>query len=224
MDDTSMKFKRLVALLLLSMFANAAGAVSIGQTYQGGIVFFIDVGGQHGLIAAKADQNGGLGVPWYNGTYFITNATADGLYAGASNTEEIVSTQTTVGLACSELSAPSLLYCIANGSTAPAPTGNYAALVAANYSIQGDGVTPCTGIPPEKCYGDWYLPSKYELNLMHKNIGQGAKQPNTNKGGFSSKNYWSSTEGDAWSQLFIYGSQKTTDKPFLDIVRSVRAF
>jgi hypothetical protein len=88
-------------------------------------------------------------------------------------------------------------------------------------------VTPCTGIPPEKCYGDWYLPSKYELNLMHKNIGQGAKQPNTNKGGFSSKNYWSSSEGHAnyaWSQLFIYGSQKTTDKPFLDIVRAVRAF
>ena len=221
-----MKFMRLFALLLLAMgliVANAAEALKIGQSYQGGIIFFVDVGGQHGLIAAKTDQSSGI--PWYNGTYFTTNARADGLYAGTSNTNLIISTQTTVGLACSETSPPA--YCTANENTAPAPTGNYAALVAANYSIQGDGATPCKGIPPEKCYGDWYLPSKYELNLMHKNIWQGAKQPNTNKGGFSSKNYWSSSEGHAnyaWSQLFIYGSQKTTDKPFLDIVRAVRAF
>ena len=144
-----MKFKRLFALLLLAMgliVANAAEALKIGQSYQGGIIFFVDVGGQHGLIAAKADQNGGLGVHWYNGTYFITNATADGLYAGASNTEVIISTQTSVGLACSELIT--LAYCTENGSTPPPTPVNYAALVAANYSIQGDGVTPCTGIPP----------------------------------------------------------------------------
>jgi hypothetical protein len=226
MDDTLMKFKKMFALLLLAMgliVANAAEALKIGQSYQGGIIFFVDVGGQHGLIAAKTDQSSGI--PWYNGTYFTTNARADGLYAGTSNTNLIISTQTTVGLACSETSPPA--YCTANENTAPAPTGNYAALVAANYSIQGDGATPCKGIPPEKCYGDWYLPSMYELNLMHKNIGQGAKKPNTNKGGFANSFYWSSAENEsfnAWNQNFGNGLQDNYSKEWVLPVRAVRSF
>ena len=53
MDDTSMKFKRMFALLLLAMglvVANVAEAVKIGDIYQGGIVFFVDNGGQHGVM------------------------------------------------------------------------------------------------------------------------------------------------------------------------------
>ena len=107
-------------------------------------MFWVDQTGQHGLIAARTDQSSGI--QWYNGTFFVTNATADGIYAGAKNTEVIISTQTSVGLACSELIT--LAYCTENGSTPPPTPVNYAALVAANYSIQGDGVTPCTGIPP----------------------------------------------------------------------------
>ncbi len=217
------------ALLLLAMgliITNAAAAVSIGQTYQGGIVFFVDVGGQHGLIAAKTEQGGGQYIQWYNGTYFVTNATADGLYAGAENTDVIISTQTTVGLACSEASPPA--YCTANSSTVPPTTGNYAALVAANYSIQENGVTACTGNSSEKCYGDWYLPSRYELNLMYQNIGRGAKKPNTNKGGFRDDGYWSSSEidaGYAWALGFNNGDLfNTLYKGNAYLVRAVRAF
>ena len=228
-----MKFKRLFALLLLAMgliVANAAEALKIGQSYQGGIIFFVDVGGQHGLIAAKADQNGGLGIPWYNGTYFITNATADGLYAGASNTDLIIATQTAVGLACGESSVPS--YCQA----ASTPIGNYAALVAANYRILENGVTKCADMDhlyyadlnPYQCYGDWYLPSNYELNLMISNIGPGAKKPNTNKGGFALSPYWSSTEMDANHAQFAASSVASWwryDKAINTyLVRSVRAF
>ena len=43
-------------------------------------------------------------------------------------------------------------------------------------------------------YGDWYLPSKYELNLMYENIGQGNALGLGNVGNFSSSSYWSSTE------------------------------
>ena len=221
------KFKKIFAFFLLAMslmITNAAEAVSIGQTYQGGIVFFVDTGGQHGLIAAKVDQNGFPGqltLPWYKGTYFETNARADGLYAGTGNTEVIISTQTTVGLACGEITIPA--YCLG----APETIFNYAALVAANYSIQNDGVTPCTGATPEKCYGDWYLPSKYELNLMYKNIGAGAVGRNKNRGGFAHNFYWSSTEvgaGSAWSQDFDDGYQYSLDKSSPLPVRAVRVF
>ena len=64
--------------------------------------------------------------------------------------------------------------------------GNYAALIAANYNGGG--------------YGDWYLPSKDELNLMYQNLYlQGL-------GGFAADGYWSSTELDdfiAWGQTFL---------------------
>lgn len=220
------KLKRMLLLLPIGIFVtNAVEAVSIGQTYQGGIVFFVDAGRQHGLIASKSDQNRGQLLQWYNGTYIMTNATADGLYAGTKNTDVIISTQTTIGFACSETSPPA--YCRAYSITLPITTGNYASLAAANYNIQENGVTACTGNSSEKCYGDWYLPSKYELNLMYQNIGRVAKGKNKNKGGFVSYSYWSSTENDAyssWFQNFDNGNQSYSPKIYPLLVRAVRAF
>ena len=222
------KFKRMFAFLLLAMglvVANVAEAVKIGDIYEGGIVFFVDNGGQHGLIAARADQNGGAGIPWYNGTYFVTNATADALYAGASNTILIISTQTTMGLQCSDKYWSN--FCSKYNSTTPAITGNYAALVAEKYSVQEDGKTACGNDTSAKCYGDWYLPSKYELNRMYLNIGRGER----NKWGFASNYYWSSTEANstnAWVQgfgiYFGYGFQFNSNKLNTLPVRAVRAF
>jgi hypothetical protein len=55
-------------------------------------------------------------------------------------------------------------------------TGNFAAKVCADYSVTGNGIV----------YGDWYLPSLYESDLLYlqKDI----------VGGFSDANYWTSTE------------------------------
>ena len=187
-------------------------AHAIGDLYQGGIIFWVDADGQHGLIAAKTDQS--TGVQWYNGTYFQTHATGDGIYAGAKNTEIIIATQTTVGLVCGEAAVPS--YCSAGLGTA---TGDYAALIAANYSIQEDGVQACTGAVSETCYGDWYLPSKVELNLLYKEKSV--------VGGFAIDYYWSSTEDDsnyAWFQSFTNGYASYNGKNFTDRVRAVRAF
>jgi hypothetical protein len=188
---------------------------AIGDLYQGGIIFWVDADGQHGLIAAKADQSSGI--QWYNGTPFQTHATADGIYAGAKNTEIIIATQTTVGLVCGESTVPS--YCSAGPGTA---TGDYAALIAANYSVQDNGIDSCTGAVSETCYGDWYLPSKVELNLLYNQ--------KTVVGGLDLRNYyWSSTEygpNYAWSQYFDDGYQSNrigklvTNKK----VRAVRAF
>ena len=92
--------------------------------------------------------------------------------------------------------------------------GNYAADICYNMGLNG--------------YGDWYLPSKHELNLMWLNIGQGALAPNTNIGGFANKLYWSSTEGSlygAWNQDFNNGDQINYNKfSYLVYVRAVRSF
>lgn len=89
----------------------------------------------------------------------------------------------------------------------------FAARVCNEYSVTVGGIT----------YGDWYLPSKFELNLMYNNLGI--------IGGFttSSAYYWSSTEVDVntvWIQSFINGAQGPDNKnqPNYKYVRAMRAF
>jgi hypothetical protein len=83
--------------------------------------------------------------------------------------------------------------------------GSYATQVCANYNGGN--------------YADWYLPSKYELNLLYLQ--------KLVVGGFANGNYWSSTEYDgyfAWYQYFANGSQYGNDKSITYYVRAVRAF
>jgi hypothetical protein len=65
--------------------------LTIGTEYGGGIIFYVDSTGQHGLICASYDQ--GTAVTWNNGTNIITNATGAGMGAGKSNTAIIVAAQ-----------------------------------------------------------------------------------------------------------------------------------
>ena len=53
----------------------------IGESYGGGIVFFVYDGGQHGLIAATWPTKVQV-VPWFGGSYTNTRARADGIGAG----------------------------------------------------------------------------------------------------------------------------------------------
>jgi hypothetical protein len=156
----------------------------IGESYGGGIVFYVYDNGQHGLIAATADQSSNI--QWYNGTYRYTGTTGDGLGAGAMNTALIIAAQ------------------IADNQA-----GNFAAKVSANYSVTVGGIT----------YGDWYLPSKYELNFIYLQKAV--------IGGFANVAYWSSTEvnsGGAWVQSFNNGIQGNASKLDIYYVRAVRAF
>jgi len=70
--------------------------------------------------------------------------------------------------------------------------------------------------------GDWFLPSKDELNKIYVNLHQ------QGVGGFASDSYWSSSEVDsdfAWSQYFgTGGNQDDRNKSLNLLVRAVRAF
>jgi hypothetical protein len=156
----------------------------IGESYGGGIVFYVYDNGRHGLIAATANQSPSM--RWYAGTYTNTMAYADGVGAGKANTAIIIANQ---GL----------------GDEA-----TYAARICNEYSVTVGGVT----------YGDWYLPSEFELNLLYLQ--------KTVVGGFANSSYWSSTEVNnyaAWFQSFANGSQYGYgSKYYTFYVRAVRAF
>ena len=68
-------------------------------------------------------------------------------------------------------------------------------------------------------FSDWYLPSKSELNLLYA-------QRNV-VGGFTSNEYWSSTEfsaGSAWCHYFFDGSQFSNSKSASFRARAIRSF
>jgi len=160
--------------------------LAIGDTHQGGIIFYLDASGCHGLIAAPSDQS--TGIAWWNGSYVDTYAYGNGIGAGEGNSQGIRRWQGT----CSSC---------------------YASELCQDLSLGG--------------YTDWYLPSKYELNLMYENIGQGDALGLGNIGNFVNSYYWSSTEGSpsgAWGQSFSVGSQLFGDKVNSVFVRAVRAF
>ena len=163
-------------------------AHTIGESYGGGIIFYLDASGQHGLIAATTDQS--TAIQWYNGTYTNTTAFASSVGGGDGNTSMIVFNQ------------------------GDEYSGAYAAKLC--YDLNTGGFT------------DWYLPSKYELNLMYNNIGPGNLLGLGNVGGFfADGTYWSSTEednNDAWRQYCGSGGQFGSPKPATSYVRAVRAF
>lgn len=161
----------------------------IGESYRGGTVFYVDELGQHGLIASKKDI-AEQGIQWRNGISGnkITNAKADGIGAGEMNTRLIIAQQ-----------------------TIDDQKGQFAALLASLYQIQGDGITPCTTPSTQEtlCYGGWYLPSAHELQLLYHNLHETQMSP------FSPEFYWSSTEAtvsQAWLINFSTGEMIASSK------------
>lgn len=68
---------------------------SIGDFAQGGIIFWLDETGQHGLVVAKSDQ--ATGVRWYAGTYGSTQAKGAGPFSGEMNTAIIIAAHVAIG-------------------------------------------------------------------------------------------------------------------------------
>ncbi len=66
--------------------------LAIGSKFQGGIVFYIDNTGCHGLVCAPTDQS--TGEQWNREDYVETNATNSEIGSGAINTKLIVASGT----------------------------------------------------------------------------------------------------------------------------------
>ena len=64
---------------------------SLGESFAGGIIFYLDEDRIHGLIAARLDgNNGGNKTAFYSGKNTTANAIKQGLYGGKINTERMI--------------------------------------------------------------------------------------------------------------------------------------
>nr|MBK9652411.1 DUF1566 domain-containing protein [Bacteroidota bacterium] len=202
--------------------------IQIGDIYHGGIVFYIDGTGQHGLVAKTTDNaNATWGCPTAD-----VNTTSAAVGEGDNNTSEAndVFDQAQVSYQMAYAAAQQSYQAQLQQIVSCCPQGTF------NQTL--GGCPPCgyavfTPPPIQTCgsgYGaigsfnnsaDWFLPSKDELNLMYTNLKL------ANLGGFSNANYWSSHQSNAsnaWMQDFTNGTQATAGKGTTRKVRAVKVF
>jgi hypothetical protein len=128
-------------------------------------------------------------IRWFGGSNTNTRARGNGVGAGLKNTAIIIANQ------------------------GPVDGNAFAATICNEYYV-----TETVGLVTTT-YGDWYLPSKYELNLLYLKKSE--------VGGFANWYYWSSTEIDSgWSSLqyFANGVNYRVNKNLTYAVRAIRSF
>jgi hypothetical protein len=174
--------------------------IEIGANYQGGIVFYIDSTGEHGLIAAFEDlvEGSNLGVEgisegfeWGCNRVWVNGANGKVIGTGSQNTLDIV---------------------------------------AFNCETEQGGVTAAQAALDyySKSYADWYLPSIDELMEMYNTIGNRSSLGDI--GSFETSDYpyyWSSTQKlfiAGRSINFYDGTRETFLKHFSLRVRPIRSF
>ena len=172
----------------------------IGDLAEGGIVFYIDETGEHGLVAAMAD---------------LTEGSNIGIWGTPEGFEWGCSYQNVSG---------------ADGISIGTGYQNTLDIVAQNCQTQNGGITAAQATLNYASYGftDWFLPSKEELIEMYNTIGNGSTESNI--GEFETSDYyyyWSSSElpSNAWVVYFNNGSISPNHFKYDSLrVRAVRAF
>lgn len=178
------------------------GSYAIGAFAHGGIVFYVDGTGQHGLVAAMEDITegqvtdwmGNIGYEWGCFDEDIEIYYVNEVGSGLENTEKIV-----------------------NEGCQPVEAGIIAAQVTLDYESNG--------------YDDWYLPSRYELQMLNNRIGSGdLLSPSDNVANLVTvinTYYWSSTESSEHSAYCLdtyYGFPFIGEKTDCHRVRAIRSF
>lgn len=166
----------------------------VGDFAQGGIIFWVDETGRHGLVCAKENQ---ASMAWFAGSFGNTFAKGEGIYAGKANNTIIITAHIAIDLNDED---------------------SYAARLCNELTVVENNIT----------YGDWYLPSKFELNLMYstRTVINSVSAENSGDA-FVEDVYWSSTEDTtsrAWGINFSNGQDTDILKNVVNNVRAIRAF
>ena len=193
--NTAKYSKNEVDTLIANLQSQINNLASVGDFYQGGVVFYIFESGDtgyiagetHGLIAAVADQSSGI--RWYNGSNTTTGASATTIGTGSANTDAIIAAQ---------------------GATET----SYAAGLARAYS--GGGYTDWF-LPSKDELNKMYL-NRATINTTAASNG-GSNFANADYWSSTEYDY-----NLAWEQYFFNGYQNYYNKYYTDIVRAVRAF
>lgn len=199
MSDLSIKLTSKMEVIQNQVNTLPILTYKIGDIVEGGMVFWVDKSLQHGLVVSLDDL--GDNIEWRNGEAGdkTINAHGSGLGAGEMNTRLIISEQ-----------------------TPDDQEGQFAALATTNFQALADG-SPCPAklTAASICYGGWYLPSLYELLLLHANLKMNGL------GQVTDDAYWSSTEANttqAWLVDFSRGEPVLAEKSMSARIRAIHAF
>lgn len=184
-----------------ALHAKTSGVTyKVGDFAHGGIVFYVDESGKHGLVVSKDDLSDSI--TWFASGFKSTQAKANGLHAGKQNTAIIIALRAAL---------------VDNDATSP-ETSTYAARLANEFSEDLNGIT----------YGGWYLPSSYELTLLFQNKTAVNTSASANGGtALSSSSYWSSTEvSSSRANVTDLSNGTVSDalKTGVNKVRAIRSF
>lgn len=164
--------------------AMAAPRYTVGQIAQGGVVFYVDASGQHGLVLSL--QNLTTHLPWsVVATSSVTGASNQAYGGGSINTALILARE-------------------ASMTTQTTINSGFAAFNASQYftTYSGTVCTPSSSAPTD-CLGGWYMPNYDEFETAAQALC------NANIAGFtplSETNYWLSEETNN-TQAYYWGGQ-----------------
>ncbi|PKN52911.1 MAG: hypothetical protein CVU55_06735 [Deltaproteobacteria bacterium HGW-Deltaproteobacteria-13] len=164
-----------------------------------GKVFYVTADRMHGLEAAPPGWNDPYAEDADAASAWINGVVVSNEYGDSQPIQSTLNGNTSTAIGTG----------LANSNAIRAQTGNTGSAAQLCEDYHGGDLT------------GWFLPSKDELAQLYAN------KDKKRWGGFQENFYWSSSENnleDAWSQNFANGSQPSTLKGYLRMVRPVRAF